>query len=463
MNTRSLKTQLRLWLLIPMLLVLTISAVVSYTRAVHYANRAYDRALYRTVLALSDEIVVDAHHEVMLNLPQVAKNLLKYNDGDRVYFRIQAPNGKLVIGDPGLQLPVKIPGRNQEVYFDGNHNNAHIRGVLYALPISTQQAQGNVLIAMAETTRKRQAMVTEIVEEMLLPQILIMILAALMIEISIRYALKPLQAITNAMHMRSHRDLTPVQSPSPITELQPLLDAMNALLERVRLGVQQQQAFIADASHQMRTPIAGLQAAAELALREAASPQQKETLSMMVQSSSRLTHLIQRLLSMAKADATVTSTPPQQDVHLKQIIEEVCQRLISAALEKQQDLSVEIETTTDCVVGDAMMLAEMLGNLLENAIHYTPEGGQIILRLTSDSEHIALHVLDNGIGISEAAYPDIFKRFHRLHPNQGNGCGLGLAIVAEIVAWHDATLTIRPGLSNLKTHGTCFTVQFQKC
>ena len=252
MKQRSLKTQLRLWLLIPMLLVLSISWVVSYNRAVHYANRAYDRALYRTVLALSDEVVVnDSNHQIMLNLPQVAHNLLKYNDGDQVFFRIQGPDGKLVFGETGLQLPAKHPQRNKESYFNAIYHGQNIRGVMYSLPISEDVREGDILIAMAETTGKREAMVTEIVEEMLLPQILIMILASLMIEISIRYGLKPMQAITDAIHARSHRDLTPVQPSTPIHELQPLVDAMNALLERVKQGIQQQQAFIADASHQL--------------------------------------------------------------------------------------------------------------------------------------------------------------------------------------------------------------------
>lgn len=462
MNTRSLKTQLRLWLLIPMLVVLTISAVVSYTRAVRYANRAYDRALYRTVLALSDEIVVNDRNQVMLNLPQVAKNLLKYNDGDRMYFRIEAPNGALVSGDAGLRLPPQQPAANHETYFNGAHNGEKIRGVIYALPMSEQAREGHILIAMAETTRKREAMVAEIVEEMLLPQILIMILATLMIEISIRYGLKPVQVLTSAIHKRSHRDLTPVETPAPMTELQPLIDAMNALLERVRQGIQQQQEFIADASHQMRTPMAGLQTEAELALREATSPQQKESLNMMVRSAARLSHLIQRLLSLAKAEATVTAIYPQNTVHLKSVIEEVCQRLIEAALKKEQELSVEIETAQDQVTGDAMMLAEMLGNLLENAIHYTPVGGQIVLRLTGENDTVSLHVLDNGSGIPPSAYQDIFKRFHRLNPNQGNGCGLGLAIVKEIATWHEAKIEVGPGLPNTHAQGACFTVQFRR-
>ena len=463
MKQRSLKTQLRLWLLIPMLLVLSISWVVSYNRAVHYANRAYDRALYRTVLALSDEVVVnDSNHQIMLNLPQVAHNLLKYNDGDQVFFRIQGPDGKLVFGETGLQLPAKHPQRNKESYFNAIYHGQNIRGVMYSLPISEDVREGDILIAMAETTGKREAMVTEIVEEMLLPQILIMILASLMIEISIRYGLKPMQAITDAIHARSHRDLTPVQPSTPIHELQPLVDAMNALLERVKQGIQQQQAFIADASHQLRTPIAGLHTEAELALREATQPQQRESFRMMVRSTARLSHLIQRLLSLAKADMTVATPVPQQTVHLKMVIEEVCERLIGAALTKQQDVSVEIESSDDQVDGDPVMLAEMLGNLLENAIHYTQEGGQIILRLRGDEEAVLLEVLDNGIGIPADAHADIFKRFHRLNPNLGNGCGLGLAIVAEIAEWHGASISVQPGLANSHAHGSCFTVKFRR-
>lgn len=458
---RSLKNQLRLWLLLTMLAVLGFSAAISYSRALHYATQAYDQALLRTVLALSDEVVIDTDNRVKIELPEVASHLLSYNDGDTIYLRITAPDGSLVSGNPALPLPTMLPASNQHVYFNSTIQGKAIRAVAFALPVSTATNAEHIMIEMAETTGTRDAMVAEMVEEMLLPQVLMMLLAAIVIEIGIYFALKPMHDLKEALHQRSHRDLSPLETHTTLLEMQPLIHAMNGLLKRVKSGMQQQQQFIADASHQLRTPIAGLQTQAELALRNVEHPAQRETLSFMLRSATRLSHLIQRLLSMARTDAA--STQRKRDpVSLTSIIHEECARWIGAATDKQLELEVQMETSHDQILGDALMLSEMLNNLLENAIQYTPEQGVINIRLWQDGKQLLLQVTDSGIGIPEDQTERVFERFHRLDPNQGNGCGLGLAIVAEIAEHHDAEVSVSAGLRHPRTHttGSQFTVKF---
>lgn len=463
MTPRSLKNQLRTWLLLPMLMVLGVSAALSYSRALHYATLAYDQSLLRTVLALADEVVVDAHNEVKIEIPEVASHLLSYNEGDRIYIRITAPNGKLVFGEAHLPLPAKAPAGNQQIYYNSRYHDEPIRAVTFGLPESSDPQARNILISMAETTGKRDAMVAEMVEEMLLPQVLMMLLAAIVIELGIFFALKPMQDLRASLHERSHRDLSPVDTATAPLELQPMLQAMNALLARVKAGLQQQQQFIADASHQLRTPIAGLQTQAELALRSQPPEALKEPLNYMLRSTTRLSHLIQRLLTMARTDAAVSHLKCAP-VSLTNIISEECARWIGAASDKQLELEVLLETTQDLVLGDALMLSEMLNNLLENAIQYTPEQGLIEIRLWQSGPHLRLQVADSGIGIPPEQTALIFERFHRINPNQGNGCGLGLAIVAEIAEHHNATLTVSPGLPHpvKPCTGSRFTVKFER-
>ncbi|HSH88142.1 MAG TPA: sensor histidine kinase [Methylophilus sp.] len=458
---RSLKNQLRLWLLLTMLVVLGISAAISYSRALHYATQAYDQALLRTVLALSDEVIVDEHNQVKIELPEIASHLLSYNEGDHIYIRITAPDGKLVFGEAHLPLPSHPVIGNQEVYYNSTYKDEPIRVVTFALPVSPDANARNILISMAETTAKRDAMVAEMVEEMLLPQVLMMILAAIVIELGIFFALKPMQDLKDALHERSHRDLSSLDTDSTPLELQPLVQAMNALLSRVKAGLQQQQQFIADASHQLRTPIAGLQAQAELALRSDPPESVKEPLNFILRSTTRLSHLIQRLLSMARTDAATTQLK-FQPVSLTDIIYEECARWIGPASDKGLELEVLIETQQDHVWGDALMLSEMLNNLLENAVLYTPTQGLVQIRLWHAGKHVFLQVMDSGIGIPPEHKALIFERFHRLNPNQGNGCGLGLAIVAEVAEHHNATITLSTGLEHPVTHdtGSQFTVKF---
>lgn len=463
MGPRSLKNQLRLWLLLTMLLVLGVSAALSYSRALHYATQAYDQALLRTVLALADEVIIDANNEVKIEIPEVASHLLSYNEGDRIYIRISAPNGKLVFGEANLPPPAQAPAGNQQVYYNSHYKNEAIRAVTFGLPESNAPNAQNILITMAETTGKRDAMVAEMVEEMLLPQVLMMILAAIVIELGIHFALKPMQDLRESLHQRSHRDLSPLDTSASPLELQPLLQAMNALLSRVKAGIQQQQQFIADASHQLRTPIAGLQTQAELALRSHPPAEVQEPLNYMLRSTTRLSHLIQRLLSLARTDAA-SSQLVFKPVSLTSIIYDECARWVGPASDKQIELEVLIETQQDQVLGDALMLSEMLNNLLENAIQYTPEQGLLRIRLWQAGKHLLLQVADSGVGIPADQTALIFERFHRLDPNQGNGCGLGLAIVAEIAEHHNASISVAQGLQHPITHhlGSQFTVKFER-
>lgn len=463
MGPRSLKNQLRLWLLLTMLLVLGVSAALSYSRALHYATQAYDQALLRTVLALADEVIIDANNEVKIEIPEVASHLLSYNEGDHIYIRISAPNGKLVFGEANLPPPAQAPAGNQQVYYNSHYKNEAIRAVTFGLPESNASNAQNILITMAETTGKRDAMVAEMVEEMLLPQVLMMILAAIVIELGIHFALKPMQDLRESLHQRSHRDLSPLDTSASPLELQPLLQAMNALLSRVKAGIQQQQQFIADASHQLRTPIAGLQTQAELALRSHPPAEVQEPLNYMLRSTTRLSHLIQRLLSLARTDAA-SSQLVFKPVSLTSIIYDECARWVGPASDKQIELEVLIETQQDQVLGDALMLSEMLNNLLENAIQYTPEQGLLRIRLWQAGKHLLLQVADSGVGIPADQTALIFERFHRLDPNQGNGCGLGLAIVAEIAEHHNASISVAQGLQHPITHhlGSQFTVKFER-
>lgn len=460
---RSLKNQLRLWLLMTMLLVLSISAALSYSRALTNTTQVYDQALLRTVLALADEVIIDENNQINIEIPEVASHLLSYNEGDRIYINIRDPNGKLVFGEADLPPPAKAPAGNQQVYYDSHYKNEAIRAVTFGLPESNATNAPNILISMAETTGKRDAMVTEMIEEILLPQVLMMILAAIVIELGIHFALKPIQDLRASLLQRSHRDLSPLDTSASPLELQPLLQAMNALLSRVKAGIQQQQQFIADASHQLRTPIAGLQTQAELALRSHPPAEVQEPLNYMLRSTTRLSHLIHRLLSLARTDAA-SSQLVFKPVSLKHVIYEECARWVGPASDKEIELEVLIETEQDQVLGDALMLSEMLNNLLENAIQYTPEQGLIQIRLWQAENHLILQVTDNGVGIPADQTAFIFERFYRLNPNQGNGCGLGLAIVAEIAEHHHASIQVGLGLKHPLTQhtGSQFAVKFDR-
>ena len=450
---KSLKQQLMLWLLLPLFLVLLTSAIVSYYRALHFANLAYDRALFRAALALADQIDVQGK-QVVVDLPQVARDLLVYDKDDVIYYRITAPDSKLVAGEQAFSLPKKLPSAGNHFYYDFKFENKPVRVVAFSLPIINAHIQGDILVQVAETLSKRKAMVREIVEEMIIPQLLILLLAVALIFIGIKRGLLPLQKLQEAINERSHRDLSELKTNDAPREIQPLLKAMNNLMGRMRDTMKLQQQFIADASHQMRTPIAGLHTQAELALREKDPDAIHSTLEHVLSSSSRLSHLLSRLLSMASVDPAAGREPRLNLVNLTELATKVTSDFVIVARAKEIDLGLDIKSdikaAETAILGDDLMLREMLSNLIDNAINYTPEKGIITVSLEKMTENnatkIVLSVTDNGIGIPIEERKQVFERFHRIHDNEGEGCGLGLAIVREVVQAHNAEIEISDGL-----------------
>jgi len=442
---KSLKQQLLIWVLIPLFLVLMISTVVSYYRALHFANLAYDRSLFRAALALADQVDV-LDKKVVVNLPQVARDLLVYDKDDLIYYRITAPDGTLVLGENNFTLPKRLPSAGNHLYYDFMLEDKPVRVVAFSLPIINAPIQGNILVQVAETRSKRETMVEEIVEEMIIPQLLILLLAAGLIFIGIKRGLQPLQKLQDAINQRSPRDLSELKANDAPREIQPLLKAMNNLMGRVRDTMKLQQQFIADASHQMRTPIAGLQTQAELALREKDPEAIHSTLEHVLSSSSRLSHLLSRLLSMASVDPAAGREPRLNPLNLIELATKVTSDFVSSARAKKIDLGLDIKTQDAKILGDDLMLREMLSNLIDNAINYTPEKGIITVTIEKNADKIQLSVIDNGIGIPQEERSQVFERFHRLQDNEGEGCGLGLAIVKEIVLAHNAEIEISDGL-----------------
>ena len=450
---KSLKQQLLIWVLIPLFLVLLISSIVSYYRALHFANLAYDRSLFRVALALADQVDVQGSR-VVINLPEIAKDLLEYDKDDVIYYRISAPDGTLVLGENALAIPKLLPTAGNHFYYDFNIKNQPLRVVIFSLPILNSSIKGNILVQVAETRSKREVMVKEIVEEMIIPQLLILLLAAGLIFIGIKHGLLPLQKLQDAINQRSHRDLSELATNDAPHEIQPLLISMNNLMGRVRGTMKLQQQFIADASHQMRTPIAGLQTQAELALREKDPQVIHSTLAHILSSASRLSHLLSRLLSMASVDPAAGREPRLNQLNLTTLATKVTSDFVHDARAKKIDLGLDIKTPEAKILGDDLMLREMLANLIDNAICYTPNKGIITVSVEKVADKITLSVTDNGIGIPLEERSQVFERFHRLRDNEGNGCGLGLAIVKEIVLAHNAEIEIADGLQANNHAGT---------
>lgn len=455
-NPRSLRQQLLRLLLILLTLILTAGALVSYYRAYYFANLAYDRSLLRAALALADQVEV-VNGAIQVDLPQKAFDLLEYDKDDWIYYRVTDPVGRVVTGDAKLRLPSSLPAASKHVYYDDILDGEPVRVAAFALSLEGTQVRGTVLVQVAETRTKRNFMVQEIMEAVIFPQLLMMVLAAILLYFGVNRGLLPLDRLRQAISQRSYQDLSAVDTADTPQEVLPLLTSMNDLMQRVREVIQLQQRFIADASHQLRTPLAGLQTQAEMALREQDPVAVHNALERIRSSVVRMSHLVHQLLALARVEPGSGRDMLFQPLDLAQLARDVSADWVSPALAKNIDFGFEASSGADALLaslqvqGDRVLLREMLSNLIDNAIRYTPAVGHVTVRVTEEDGRAVLAVEDNGVGIPDEDREQVFERFYRIAGSQGDGCGLGLAIVREIALAHHAEIVLEPGANGQGT------------
>ncbi|MBC7756766.1 MAG: sensor histidine kinase N-terminal domain-containing protein [Bdellovibrio sp.] len=456
----SLKNQLFSWLLSLLLPLIFITAAAGYFLSSHYINLAYDKSLYRTALALANQVSLEALG-AQVDLPQVAKDLLEFDEDDDIYFRITGPRGDLLTSHSDLPLPKSYPNADQSLYYNANLAGKKLRVAIYALPISaefsTNAATNNVYVMVGETLEKRRRMASEILLSMLLPQLLIILLVSGLLFFGIKRGLQPLDTFKNDLKQRNINDLSPVDNSQAPKELWPLLNAFNDLLTRVNGAVSKEQRFIADAAHQLKTPLAGLKTQAELALREKEPAKIAHALDQINQASGNLAHMVNQLLILSKAEPDGATFLTLNPVDLLALAQSATSDWVELALHKKIDLGFSSNLKTAFINGNAALLRELINNLIDNAIRYTPLGGRITVGIRQENKAIIFEVQDDGIGLESENQALIFERFYRVLGTQQDGCGLGLTIVQEIAERHGATVSV---MSNGPGKGSLFIVRF---
>lgn len=457
-KTNSIRQKLLNWLLILLIPSLFLGTVSAYYLANHFANLAYDRALFKVALALADQ--VEVHAGVMVvDLPESTLNLLEYDQDDWVYYQIQDPQHNIVIGDEGLMLPKVMPKPGGHVYYQTKLGNRALNMVALNLPLADLSAKGNATILIGETTTKRNKMAHEIIAIMLGPQIVLIILVILLVNLGIQRGLVSLDKVKNLILKRRPADTNPLEENNVPEELQPLLHAMNELLVKERSAVNERRHFLANAAHQLKTPLAGLKIQAEAALRESDLASVQHALKQISAGSDNLARLANQLLSLARAEPEANLTLSFATVDLVPLIHEVTADWVPKALEKNIDLGVSCQLQQFKMNGNAVLLQELLNNLLDNAIRYNQAGAKVTVCLGVENHETVLAVQDNGLGIADKEQKKVFERFYRVLGTAQSGCGLGLAIVREIAHQHNARVEL--GYTNVqKSLGTTVKVIF---
>jgi two-component system, OmpR family, sensor histidine kinase TctE len=430
------------FMLAPLLLVWPLSIALTFLVARSLADAPFDQSLDDRVNAISQQIK-PTRERVSVNLPGPARQILQTDQEDEVYFQVLDPEGSLIAGDGFLSPPslYDFPqeGRTQ-------FRNEVVRGtelrVAYMFIDFTDKGQGTYVIQVGETMNKRAALANEIIKGVILPQFFILPLSVFLVWFGLKRGLRPLTALRDQIHKREQNDMSPIGDSKVPEEIAPVIDSFNELLGRLQGSMRTQQRFIADAAHQMKTPLAGLQTQAELALRQTDADEQRATLRQLSRSANRTARLVTQLLALARAEHH-RATLPFTKVNLTELARQACSEWINIALSKDIDMGFEATTEPKIITGQSVVLREMMNNLIDNAIRYTPRQGTITVRVFGSSVGgIRFEVEDNGPGIPQADQSLVFERFYRVIGDESDGSGLGLAIVKEIAAQHDAQIKL---------------------
>ena len=451
---RSLFGEILDWMLTPLLLLWPISLALTWLVAQNIAGKPFDRALEYNVQALA-KLVVVKDKQVQFNLTGPAREILRADDTDLVYYQVIGLRGEILSGENDLPKPL-----DDDKPFDGEvrlrEDMIHGEDVRVAYTWLKVDLPGapHVLVQVAETLEKRKTLATEIVKGTMVPQFATLPLAVLLVWLALVRGIKPLAQLEKRIRARKPDDMSPLDDAAVPEEVAPLVSSINDLLSRLKVSLTTQKRFLADAAHQLKTPLAGLRMQADLAQRETDADELKKSLKHIGRASIRATHTVNQLLAMARAETTGRALA-KQPVDMVQIASEVMADSVPRALEKQIDLGYdgpEPGKPASQLDGNPTLLKELVRNLIDNAINYTPEKGQVTLRILTDrfSGVLVLLVEDSGPGIPAAERTLVFEPFYRALGTNVDGSGLGLAIVQEIANQHDATITIED--ANLHGH-----------
>lgn len=430
------------WMLAPLLFLWPISIIITHNVADSIANQPYDLALADGVRALSRLVQVE-EGQVVVRFPAPPRALFRADQDDVVYYQVADQSGATLSGDAEIPLvppPATLIGEDV-LLRDSMIHGEEVRVAYRFVSPDPVHLDRLVLVQVAETRNKRTDLASRVVTGVLLPQFAIIPLAVVLVWVGLSRGIAPLNRLQSLIRRRRPTDLSPVEPSSVPEEVRPLIVAYNDMMARLEENLQAQQRFIADAAHQMRTPLTGLKMQTDLAMHETDPEQLRESLARIAESTDRAAHLINQLLSLARAEASFEKLYAVETVILDAIVREVALELYPRAQAKNIDLGVEVGDHELLVEGNLVLLREMLKNLVDNAIKYTPRGGSVTAR-TRFAGSPVFEVEDTGPGIPEADRERVFERFYRVLGSGVDGSGLGLPIVREIAELHRATVTL---------------------
>lgn len=451
MTGSSIRLNLLKWLIAPLLLINLVGAGLTFWLAWAPTRTAWDQSLADAAWALVPRLK-DNGTNVVIDLSQQAEQVLRVDHFDSIFFVVRDTAGATLAGDHDFPAMPALAAVDDPHADEGMMRQEPVR----IITLKTRIGAHTVYIGAAETLRKRTRSLWLIVAALLTIDLLLTCVAVAAVRIAVRKALHPLEAMQSALNRRPDVDLSPMPEVDAPVELEPLLAAINGLLQRAQDGAKAQQNFLANVAHQLRTPLAGVKIHLEwLQARHAGDAETTVTSSMMMAATERMIRQSNQLLALARAEPSHFTHRDLQPVALDELVAEAVQQFVQQADLRRIDLGFDLRPAH--LIGDPFLLRDLVDNLIDNAIRYTPVAGTVTVRCWEQGRHCMLAVEDSGPGIAAAHREAVFDRFYRID-DKTVGSGLGLAIVRDIVADHGAHVAIDSAADGGGTH---FVVTFK--
>lgn len=450
LSTPSLRTRLLKVIIIPLMIFVLILTAIRYYEAQETAKAIYDKALNSIAHVIVRDVLLSEGDLLTERLLETLTEVL----GDQIFYHVNSENGQLNTGYSNPPRPTSDDFNitNEPFFYNQTYNGDPVRAVTFREFISTTPYEGWVRVSVWQTVEQRRYLGLSLAAYALTLLSLLTVATALVVWFGVNYGLRPLTDLEEAINKRSPQDISDIQRAVP-KEVFSLVQSMNGLFGRLRNSFAEKDAFIANAAHQLRNPIAGILSQAEAAekVRDPKALHERVVdVANAVRHTARLTH---QLLSVQR----ISGSSPQSGFEPFDVVE--CSREVLAQFaRKSYDAGIAIELTGEegpiLVRGNPILLGEVLENLLDNALRYgSANGGPITTHIKQDSTTVTINVRDCGTGIPESFMPHIFERFTRAQQDTTDGCGLGLAIAQSIINNHQGQLSVQSD-----AHGTCVTI-----
>ncbi|WP_158885765.1 sensor histidine kinase [Rhodanobacter sp. L36] len=433
----SLRRRLLIFLLIPMAVLLCADAVLTYVVALNYANRVHDRDLSDNALTLAK---MSGDNQLGGSLTPQARFLLEYDPNGRSYFAVRSTLSGLLTGDAQLSQTARAPALGGPPVLYDAHVERHVLRAA-TIRVASHNPNDSLIVTVAETLRDRHQQAREILLLAIVMQSSLIVCVLLLVWFGVSRGLRALDPLTARLTSRSH-ELTPIDGPDVPQEIAPLTLTIDAVFGRLRGMLALHDRFIADAAHQLRTPLAGLSLHVDRALADPRPEVVANAMTHIHRLTQRTARTSSQLMALTRAQASPLEAEDRSLLNLSRLVPDTVSLRVHEALGAGVDLGYRGSDEPLCILGNASSVEDLLDNLIDNAMNYAGRGSVVTVSLQQrDDGGTRLAVEDNGPGVPPELLPRLSERFFRAPGNNERGTGLGLAIVQRIAERHHAQVT----------------------